>query len=595
MKKWFNNLRLQTKLLFAYILFAFIPMLIVTAYNYEKTKSTLTNESYNNMRQDLEQTGKSLESAFSSYSTILDLLYLDDNLNSYMVLDYTNESYWDMFCYIDTRMNDIMTLIPGIEQISIYSTNKTIPHDNYYFYDKDDLNDEIFKKGLDASGNIVLAGRMFDSKQTKCIALERRLNYYSTGTIQNILLLKINAEVINKLLATSDKEEVTLRLLVDESGYIIAAGDPLLIGMNMKNQTDEWEQMEPNEKELIFQNDKKFCLIKDSAWNTKLVILTSKDKLTEEAVAVSRKIILIFTVISLVAFWMIWIFSMWISERVQKIVYAAKNLGEGRFDYVLKDMGTDEFGIIANSFNQLNQQIQILIRENYEKKIRIKSSEINLLQEQINPHFLYNALAVISSLSMREGNKKTTQSIRYLSDFYRISLNKGKMILSIQEELQMLKEYMNIQKLRFEDSIDICYEVKREVLPYKTIKLLLQPLVENAIHHGRRSEEEVLHINVTVELKNDRILFSVEDDGIGIEEDRLTELQNELSRSEEGYGIKNVDNRVKLNYGQQYGIKISSVYGVGTKMQIEIPSLILPTASNHLTTEPVQTGCDHLN
>jgi two-component system sensor histidine kinase YesM len=174
---------------------------------------------------------------------------------------------------------------------------------------------------------------------------------------------------------------------------------------------------------------------------------------------------------------------------------------------------------------------------------------------------------------MRERNEKTTQSIRYLSDFYRISLNKGKQILSIQEELQLLKEYMKIQELRFEESIHITYEVKRELLPYRTIKLILQPLVENAIQHGRRSEEEVLHIQITIEEERDKVIFLVEDDGIGIEAERLHELQEKLRHSEEGYGLKNVDIRVKLNYGEEYGVKIASQLGKGTKVRVDIPKI----------------------
>ena len=136
-----------------------------------------------------------------------------------------------------------------------------------------------------------------------------------------------------------------------------------------------------------------------------------------------------------------------------KVVYAAKRMGQGEFDYRLENMGEDEIGQIGLAFNQLSDQIQELIRENYEKKIRIQTSELNLLQEQINPHFLYNALAVISALAMREGGKQTMQAVKNLSSFYRISLNKGKQVLSIQEEVELLQSYLKIQQMRFRDSV----------------------------------------------------------------------------------------------------------------------------------------------
>jgi two-component system sensor histidine kinase YesM len=570
MKTWLNNLKLQKKLMLIYVIFMFLPIIAVTIYFSIRMNSILVEKSYDNMRKDAEQVGRGVEATFSAYATILDLLYLDEKLNSYMVMDYSNESYWDMFSYIDSRMMNVMALIPSIEQISIYSTNKTIPHDNYYFYDMSELNEKWYDKGITSSGSITLAGL---SKGNQGIALERRLNYYITGNIENIILLSVRADVISNQLVIS-KDKNMLRILVDQEGTIIASGEPTYVGRSIESLSSNWENVkEEQETELDFMNNQKYCIVKNSACNTKLVILTNKDNLTEEAVTVTRKIFYSITILSVLIFFAIWLYSKWFTRKVDKVVYAAKSLGEGHFDYILKDMGTDEIGMIADAFNLLNERIQVLIQENYEKKLRIKSSEINLLQEQINPHFLYNALAVISSLSMRERNEKTTQSIRYLSDFYRISLNKGKQILSIQEELQLLKEYMKIQELRFEESIHITYEVKRELLPYRTIKLILQPLVENAIQHGRRSEEEVLHIQITIEEERDKVIFLVEDDGIGIEAERLHELQEKLRHSEEGYGLKNVDIRVKLNYGEEYGVKIASQLGKGTKVRVDIPKI----------------------
>ena len=245
-------------------------------------------------------------------------------------------------------------------------------------------------------------------------------------------------------------------------------------------------------------------------------------------------------------------------------------LGQGEFDYRLENMGEDEIGQIGLAFNQLSDQIQELIRENYEKKIRIQTSELNLLQEQINPHFLYNALAVISALAMREGGKQTMQAVKNLSSFYRISLNKGKQVLSIQEEVELLQSYLKIQQMRFRDSVQVEYEIAREVLTYRTIKLLLQPLVENAIHHARK-EEEVLHIAVRIQKEERDVVFQVTDDGCGIEAEKLIKLRSSLRRSEEGYGLRNVANRVRLAYGENYGVRIESQEGYGTTVSVRIP------------------------
>ena len=164
------------------------------------------------------------------------------------------------------------------------------------------------------------------------------------------------------------------------------------------------------------------------------------------------------------------------------------------------------------------------------------------------------------------------QSVRYLSDFYRLSLNKGAQVITVEEEVELLQNYMKIQRIRFEDSLEIDYDIDPKTLHYTTIKLILQPLVENAIHHARR-EESVLHIHVRVFCLSGRIQYEVEDDGIGIEPEILKQLQEELTKMEGGFGLKNVDVRVRLNYGNEYGVSIASQLGHGTTVRVDIPQV----------------------
>lgn len=312
------------------------------------------------------------------------------------------------------------------------------------------------------------------------------------------------------------------------------------------------------------------CMVLNVGMGMKLIMTEDQKSLLGEAKAVTRRILAVFAVSSLLVFGVIYLYGRMSAVRVDKVVYAARKLGDGQFDYILRDMGGDEVGQIADAFNLLNERIQVLIQDNYEKKLMIKSSEMNLLQEQINPHFLYNALSVISSMSMRENGKRTVECLRYLADFYRISLNKGREVISVQEELDLLKNYMKIQKIRFGEDVNINYEVEEDVLERRTIKLILQPLVENAIHHGRR-EEEPLNIEVKIKCREEKTVYEVSDDGLGIEPEKLVKLRSELKQSQEGFGLKNVDIRVKLHYGEAYGVKVESVPDKGTWIQVEIP------------------------
>lgn len=418
---------------------------------------------------------------------------------------------------------------------------------------------------FDAIGETVFCGTSGDGK---AFHMNRLMNFYPQGGMKGVLSLQIENQQIQPLLETINSTDEIY--LVDQKGYILAASEPEMAGLPIRTRMPE-EDLE-QKAQIEFERDgiSKIGNIQSGVFGTKILVISDKETVLKDAKAVSRRMMFLILCSAAMVFLCIICYTRWLSTRVQKVVYAAKRMGQGEFDYRLENMGEDEIGQIGLAFNQLSDQIQELIRENYEKKIRIQTSELNLLQEQINPHFLYNALAVISALAMREGGKQTMQAVKNLSSFYRISLNKGKQVLSIQEEVELLQSYLKIQQMRFRDSVQVEYEIAREVLTYRTIKLLLQPLVENAIHHARK-EEEVLHIAVRIQKEERDVVFQVTDDGCGIEAEKLIKLRSSLRRSEEGYGLRNVANRVRLAYGENYGVRIESQEGYGTTVSVRIP------------------------
>ena len=497
--KWYKNRSFQFKLVIGYLVLALIPMLCVTWYSYGKTRNVLLTEAYQSAEQEAERIEKNFSTMVEPYETILDVLYVDQMLSGYLFQDYSNDSYEDMFYYIDKKLSEICLMNAGMK---------------------------------------------------------------------SVLSLQIENQQIQPLLETINSTDEIY--LVDQKGYILAASEPEMAGLPIRTRMPE-EDLE-QKAQIEFERDgiSKIGNIQSGVFGTKILVISDKETVLKDAKAVSRRMLFLILCSAAMVFLCIICYTRWISMRVQKVVYAAKRMGQGEFDYRLENMGEDEIGQIGLAFNQLSDQIQELIRENYEKKIRIQTSELNLLQEQINPHFLYNALAVISALAMREGGKQTMQAVKNLSSFYRISLNKGKQVLSIQEEVELLQSYLKIQQMRFRDSVQVEYEIAREVLTYRTIKLLLQPLVENAIHHARK-EEEVLHIAVRIQKEERDVVFQVTDDGCGIEAEKLIKLRSSLRRSEEGYGLRNVANRVRLAYGENYGVRIESQEGYGTTVSVRIP------------------------
>lgn len=554
-----------------YVIFAVLPMVFVTAYNYIQTSRILQEKSYQDMQQNMETTGKSLETFFESYSTIMDLLYTNQTMYNYLGIDYTDLSYGEMFYYTDRQLlHNTLSLFPSIHRIRFYSDNETLPRDNYYFYQLDQLPGGFQEKASKRAGSAV-AGGIVKEGGKKYAGLIRKMNYYSSGGIENYLVILVDTQELSERLLQNSGSRQTY--LIEAGGQILAASDVKAEGRRLSGFIPEWRRIADcgGSYTLEQADGPVICMALDVGMGMKLVMTEDQESLLKEAEAVTRRIRAIFAVSSLLVFGAIYLYGRKSAARVDKVVYAARKLGDGQFDYMLRDMGGDEIGQIADAFNLLNERIQILIQDNYEKKLMIKSSEMNLLQEQINPHFLYNALSVISSMSMRENGKRTVECLRYLADFYRISLNKGREVISIEQELELLQNYMKIQKIRFGEDVVIRYEADEDVLQCRTIKLILQPLVENAIHHGRR-EEEVLTVVVSVRRREERVVYEVCDDGLGIEPEKLVQLRTELKQSQEGYGLKNVDIRVKLRYGEGYGVSIMSIPDKGTCVRVEIPA-----------------------
>lgn len=565
-KRFIDGLSFFRKELLVYVIFAVLPMLGVTFYNYQKTREILLTESHQEMQQVIETTARGLDSTFAGYETVLDLIYANKTIYGYLCADYAELSYWEMFSYIDQQMSNIMVVNPTIRRIRFYSTNQTLPSDNYYFYREEEL-PEGYDTLAETNRGACVAGGVLEEKDATCLAFFRNMNLYASGTMKNGLLLEVEADTIAAQLKQTDEKRSLY--LVNADGQILAAsGDGM--GEQMSRYLPGWEELSEQETKLQIDDSSFVGISRPLDMGMRLILLADQESLNANVEGVTRAILLIFLVSAATAIIAIWLYGRISSERVNKVVYAAHRMGEGRFDYVLTDMGGDEIGQISDAFNLLGSQIQTLIRENYEKQLMLKTSEMNLLQEQINPHFLYNALSVISSTALREGGRRTVASVRYLADFYRISLNKGLTIVTVKEEVELLKNYMKIQKLRFEDMVDIVYDIDEAAYPYRTLRLVLQPLVENAIHHGRR-EDCVLHIVVRVGLAPDAVIYQIRDDGEGISKERLSELRGELKRSQEGFGLKNVDIRVKLNYGEKYGVTLDSEYGQGTEVTVRIP------------------------
>ena len=230
---------------------------------------------------------------------------------------------------------------------------------------------------------------------------------------------------------------------------------------------------------------------------------------------------------------------------------------------------------LSNSMNTMIDKINELLEQVTTEQIRLRKAEFELLQAQINPHFLYNTLDAIIWLAEAGEQKRVVGMVRNLSDFFRTSLNQGKDINSIKEEMLHVKSYLEIQHVRYQDILSYDIEVPEALYIYSIPKITIQPLVENALYHGIKNKRGMGHISIRGEAGEKDFTITVTDDGIGIDETRLRQvqsgIQNKVLTGKDFYGLYNVCERIRLNFGEEYGIFIESVYGEGTSVRVILP------------------------
>jgi two-component system sensor histidine kinase YesM len=236
------------------------------------------------------------------------------------------------------------------------------------------------------------------------------------------------------------------------------------------------------------------------------------------------------------------------------------------------------------SFNVMIGKIRELLDSKMQEHENLKKAEFRALQAQINPHFLYNTLDTIVWMAEARKHEQVIEIVRALSSFFRISLSKGRDWITIREEVEHTRSYLTIQRMRYRDILDFDLELDETVLDSTILKLTLQPLVENALYHGIKNKRNggVIHVRVKA-ADSENVLLEVQDNGIGFTPARLAQIQadmsddsGEIQLKESGFGIENVNRRIKLYYGRQFGLTIASTHQVGTRVTLLIPRMAPP-------------------
>ncbi len=302
---------------------------------------------------------------------------------------------------------------------------------------------------------------------------------------------------------------------------------------------------------------------------------TSRNEYQQVFSGMLRSSIYVFVVIVILMLFLSWYLPRLLTRPIRELSYITDRVAKGDLS-VRADMHTGvEVTSLSDSLNALIDKMNELIEQVKNEQVNLRKAEFEVLQAQINPHFLYNTLDAIVWLAEAGDRQMVISMVGNLSDFFRTSLNDGKTVISIREEIQHVKSYLNIQKVRYQDILKFEIDVPEEILRYRIPKITIQPLVENALYHGIKNTRGGGLIRIDGEIKDSKVIIRVKDNGCGMEADRLSKvrrsIRHKVPEEREIYGLYNVNERIVLNFGSEYGIDIDSEYMKGTRVKILLP------------------------
>lgn len=408
------------------------------------------------------------------------------------------------------------------------------------------------------------------------VSLSRMVKYKENGvTKQGVLLVDVNFRTIDELSRKVSLGKRGYAYVIDDLGNLVYHPQQQLIYAGLK-----YENLEP-----VFDyaygsyTDKSTGELRYITVRTvdpirwKIVGVAYPDEIVTTQRDLNRFVFWFLLVICAAVAVLAFFVSAKISQPLLKLEKSVQSAGQGDFSTPIHVSGAHEVVQLSKRFNFMLHRIrQLMDQIIYEQEAKRKS-ELDVLQSQINPHFLYNTLNSVIRLAERGKKEEIIATITSLSKFFRISLSRGKNIITVEEELEHVRHYLIIQKIRFKNKFDFSIECDEKAASCKTLKLILQPIAENAIVHGIEKMQDAGFIRITATAADDRLTMKVSDNGLGMTKQVMEQLLSGGVRSGgSGVGVKNVNERIRLYYGKTYGLSFESELEEGTTVTITLPA-----------------------
>ncbi|NBD25190.1 sensor histidine kinase [Paenibacillus glycinis] len=580
--------------LLAYLLLIVVPAGLFLYGYYERSAKILKDEVVRTMQQTLKQAGSNLSYRLEHLQDISNAAFMNSNLHAYLSVGADDQSIAiqlevvkDLRYLVDTvQLNsDVFHVRLFVDKSKLYAAERI------NFFSLDSLKDDpLYASVIAANGGIVWTGdyneTFLDAGDQRIFSLARMLrdpNHYDK--VSGVLMIDVKESMVGDILSALQFSPGTQVYLVDPNGTIVYHPDRARIGAGIDpavqavlNRGSEGAGSLKLNGEV---NDVMFATLDPTGW--KLVAQGTESQLSRRAVQLTQKsewtsLLEYIALFLLLPFVLLAIIVRGMNRRVKQVITVIRKEGTESSLSELPPVNGD-FHLLERSVDHLILRVRTLVEEKYKAQLHEREAQLQALQAQINPHFLYNTLDTINWIAIGKGASDISQMIDSLAKYFRLSLNKGKTIVSVEDELRLAQVYLEIQQSRFPNTFAFELDCEPGVEAYAMPKLILQPIVENALLHGiRKAKGKPGVIRISAREEQGDLLFAVSDNGIGMDEglvrQLLTEAPSEARDDGAGngssYGLYNVNERIKLYAGDHYGLSVVSELGAGTTVLVRL-------------------------
>lgn len=575
---------LHHRLILYFMLLMMIPISVAGTLIYRASDVRISDSALALAEEVVGKTGENLEAVLLDMQSAAKQVAEDHTVQILMAKLQDSEKAEDsVILELDARLKQIAGMYAGLDGVYICLDDFTVAKSRYYAV-RDEHKAlpmtmeqyEVIRNHEDIQWIVSDEGSLVaDNMGNAVLSAARLLPLSSTGQPCGIVVVEVRQSYLKQIFDKKLGESGTIFLMSARSNIALlpaAASDEIVSdAVNQIRRTDRKAATISLHDRVIF-----YVPLSLSEWTAIGVVM--KQSLRGD----SQEILTLFVITVLMTLLLTIFVSGSLADYelrpIRRIQTYIKDMENGEFGKPLPSMRSDEIGSLAENTQEMSEKIGELLETVKTEQKRMRTAEFKALQAQINPHFLYNSLDSINWLVRKGNTEKATEMISALTTFFRIGLSKGRDIITVREELEHVRSYLVIQKIRYENQFEYSFYVDPETENYFVPKLMLQPLVENALYHGIKLCERKCILMIQVLSHGDRIEIEVLDNGAGMDAETLESVRKAMEHKGENransYGVVNVNDRIQILAGQEYGLRLTSEKGVGTSARIVLPKTL---------------------